>query len=381
MVNFTILAGGFSTFIATYVFDTDTSSLTLTKQTTTGENPSWIASHPQNSSILYAVNEVSPVGNLQSFIVDAVGGLKLVDTVSTGGSGPTFTNPLSTGEVSAMNFGSASCSLVATLPNDPLHFEKDSPVVDFPVNGGPSNPHMSLEHNGEVFVSDLGADKIWRLVNDGKPGKFRIQGQIHVAPGNGPRHMAIRNGILFTINEKTSTLTAQQIPAAPNGTTFPLLANVSIVPQDAPANASFAGAEILISEASDKFPDPLIYVSNRNLGPEFDPRGDSIAIFEFKNSTLVAGGNSTAASSVRRMHARQWQDGGSLTLKAQVFTGLRQIRSMALGHVADGGDEFLIAGANVDGGVAVFQRINGGRNLTEVARNAEIANRTSFVFV
>ncbi|KAF8953597.1 hypothetical protein BDZ97DRAFT_1929515 [Flammula alnicola] len=72
---------------------------------------------------------------------------------------------------------------------------------------------------------------------------------------------------------------------------------------------------------------------------------------------------------------------GSLTLKAQVFTGLRQIRSMALGHVADGGDKFLIAGANVDGGVAVFQRINGGRNLTEVARNVEIANRTSFVFV
>jgi len=390
MVNFTILAGGFSTFIATYVFDSDASSLLLAKQTETGANPSWIASHPKNSSILYAVNEIQPVGNLQSFLVGSDGGLTLVDTVSTGGSGPTFTNPLSTGEVTAMNFGSPNCSLVATLPDDPLHFQKDSPVVEFPVNGGPSNPHMSLEFQGEVFVPDLGADKIWRLVNDGAPGKFRIQGQIDVAPGNGPRHIAIRDGILFTINEKTSTLTAQQIPAAPNGTTFPLIANVSIIPPTISSQVSFAGAEILISEPTEKFPDPLIYVSNRNLGPDFDPQGDTIAIFEFKNST-----SSTPA---RRFHARQWnlrerrdveapaavpvsEVQGSLTLLSQVFTGLKQIRSMTLGPVAAGADEFLIAGANVDGGVAVFSRIDGGRNLTLVARNTDIANRTSFVFV
>ena len=86
------------------------------------------------------------------------------------------------------------------------------------------------------------------------------------------------DGILFTIHEKTSTLTAQVIPGAPNGTTFPLLANVSIVPTDLNFTGNFAAAEILISEVSDAFPTPLIYVSNRNLGPEFDPRGDSIAL-------------------------------------------------------------------------------------------------------
>ncbi|KIM43740.1 hypothetical protein M413DRAFT_443644, partial [Hebeloma cylindrosporum] len=354
MVSFTILAGGFSTFVATYVFNSDTSSLTLTKQTTTGENPSWIASHPQNSSILYAVNEIQPVGNLQSFIVETDGGLTLVDTVSTGGSGPTFTNVLSTGEVTAMNFGSPNCALIATLPDDPLRFQRDSLVVNFPVNGGPSNPHMSLEHDGEVLVPDLGADKIWRLVNDGAPGKFRVHGQIDVAPGNGPRHIAIRDNILFTLNEKTSTLTAQQIPASPNGTTFPLLANVSIVPSDVNFKGSFFAAEILISEPSERFPDPLIYVSNRNLGPEFDPRGDTIAIFEFKSSPVTPPTTTTIG---RRFHSRQWQardEGccstvnsitGSLTLQSQVFTGLKQIRSMTLGPVADGGDEFLVAGA------------------------------------
>lgn len=50
-----------------------------------------------------AVNEIQPVGQLQSFIVDSEGGLTNIDNVTTGGNGPTFTNPLSTGEVTGMN--------------------------------------------------------------------------------------------------------------------------------------------------------------------------------------------------------------------------------------------------------------------------------------
>jgi hypothetical protein len=260
---------------------------------------------------------------------------------------------------------------------------------------------MSLEHEGEVFVPDLGADKIWRLINDGAPGKFKVHGQIDVAPGNGPRHIAIQDDILFTINERTSTLTAQQIPAAPNGTTFPLIANVSIVPptpptgaSGAPFNGSFFAAEILITTPTEKFPDPLIYVSNRNLGPDLDPRGDSIAIFQFKRGSVAT------PPVRRRLHSRnliinskrepQTQEldctpvnpiEGTLELQAQVFTGLEQIRSMALGRVSDGGDEFLIAGGNVAGGVVVYRRVDGGRDLEEVARNTDIDSRTSFVFV
>jgi len=52
MVTLTILAGGFSSFIATYIFNSEAATLTLTKNTTTGTNPSWIASHPKNKSIL-----------------------------------------------------------------------------------------------------------------------------------------------------------------------------------------------------------------------------------------------------------------------------------------------------------------------------------------
>jgi len=513
MVNFTILAGGFTSFIATYVFDSDAGSLALVKQNPTGENPSWITGHRLNSSVLYAVNEVGPVGNLQSFLVDEEGSLTLVDTASTGGNGPTYAEALTTGHVSALNFGSPNASFISTTPEDPARFvESPNAVVGFPVGEGPSNPHQSLEFNGEVFVPDLGADKIWRLAPDGEAG-LKVQGQIDVAPGNGPRHIAIRDNVLFILHEKTSVLTAQVIPSAPNGTALPVLANVSIVPPEAATiNGSFFAAEIVISNPSSAFPDPLIYVSNRNLGPDFDERGDTIAIFEF--STLTEGGNSTETGApvpegtaapvptesgsalptttittaptvtetvktaatafttlvaakvapVRRahlepvgkrmikQHARQQQHkrqdygygdvppaapsapasvpasappasptgtgtgttitlsqsapsgtaaptatatgteagpvaptavptAATLRLANQVHTGLRQIRGFAIGKTEDGGDEFLIAGANLDGGVAVFKRTEGGRNLELVAKNEELESRTSFVFL
>ncbi|KAJ7088704.1 Lactonase, 7-bladed beta-propeller-domain-containing protein [Mycena epipterygia] len=391
MVNFTILAGGFASFIATYVFDSDTGTLSLTQQTETGTNPSWIASHPQNLSILYAVNELNPGGNLQSFTVDGTGGLQNVDNVTTGGNGPTFTVMLSTGEVTAMNFGSPNCSFVATVPGDPLHFERDSPVISFPIPAGaPSNPHMSLEVNDEVLVPDLGGDKIWRIVRNGAPGNFKVQGQIDVDKGTGPRHIAFHDNILFTVHETASTLTAQTIPAGPNGTALPLIANVTTFPADALPGSQFAAAEILISTPTDAFPNPLIYVSNRNISPNVtDPAGDTIAIFEFVNGTDCT--NTTTPASRRRMlhhpqRMRRQADSssgsqGQLNLLAQIPTGLQQIRSMALGRVDDGGDEFIIAGANTEGGVAVFQRVDGGRNLTLVARNLDLGNRTSFVFV
>lgn len=232
-----------------------------------------------------------------------------------------------------------------------------------------------------------------------------IHGNVHPFSSSHHRYsnQSLADGILFIINELTSTLIAQQIPGAPNGTIFPLLANVSIIPPENQAlvrdgKATFAGAEIIISQPSPRFPDALIYVSNRNLGPEFDPRGDAIAIFEYKNST------SSISGTQRRAHGRDWPsrrqaddlvDGtsgypnvhpintinASLTLQTHVFTGLRQIRGMAIGRVDDGSEEFLVAGGNLDGGVAVLKRVDGGRNLTLVARNGDVATRTSFVFV
>ncbi|KAJ7489302.1 hypothetical protein FB451DRAFT_1553146 [Mycena latifolia] len=183
--------------------------------------------------------------------------------------------------------------------------------------GTPSNPHMSFEIYDEVFVPDLGGDKIWRIT--------------------------------------ASTLTAQVIPDGPNGTALPLLANVTTIPADVLPSSKFAAAELLISTPTDAFPTPLLYFVN---GTEHDQHPPHDA------PTHAPPGRGRRAAAPRRADPQQ-------------------IQSMALGRADNGGAEFIIAGTNTEGGVAVFQRVDGGINLTLAlaARNFELGNRTSFVFV
>ncbi|KAI0682204.1 putative isomerase YbhE [Earliella scabrosa] len=349
MVNFTILAGGYSTFVVSYLFNSDTNALTVLNQSPTGVNPSWLSLHPTNRSVLYAVNE-NAQGGLQSFLVGKDGVLSgPIDTISSGGDSPAFTTPLSTGQVAVMNYNSGDGLIVPTQPGNPLQFSSSHTPIKF--NAPVSHPHMAVEHGSEVFVPDLGADKVWRLVENGSPGNFRVQGQIDQPAGSGPRHIAVRGNTLYTLHELASTLTQQEIPCAPNGTTGPLIANFSIVPSGLPQGAMMAAGEILLTEASPKFPEPFIYVSNRNTGVQ-DPRGDSIAIFRIQPKLQLVG---------------------------HVFTGLDQIRGMEFGGPEK---EFLIASGVAGGaGTIMLKRTEGGKNLEILTRNLQIPTRTTFVWL
>ena len=52
---------------------------------------------------------------------------------------------------------------------------------------------MAVQHGDEVLVPDLGADKIWRLIqsSESTPADWVIQGQIEQPEGSGPRHIAL----------------------------------------------------------------------------------------------------------------------------------------------------------------------------------------------
>jgi 6-phosphogluconolactonase (cycloisomerase 2 family) len=160
---------------------------------------------------------------------------------------------------------------------------------------------------------------------------------------------------LFTLHELDNSLTVQAISQSPNGVSV-TLATANVVPtdNDVPAGAKFAAAEILIPPTSQQFPTPFIYTSNRNIGTP-DPRGDSIAIFQF----------------LARLGQRP-----ELKLINHVFTGLQKIRGMAFNEEG----LFLVAGASDRGGIKVFRRVDGGKNLKEVASNAELGERTTFVW-
>ncbi|PPQ73722.1 hypothetical protein CVT24_006979 [Panaeolus cyanescens] len=361
MVQFKFLAGGYDFFIATYVFNSATSSLTLTSKSPSGQNPSWISLNPTNHSLLYAVNE-NWYGSLQSFGINQSGSLSpAIDTVYSGGDVPAFAVALSTGSVAVMNYQSGTGRIVPTISgSSSSKFDPNSPIITFPQpSGGVSHPHMALEYQGEILVPDLGGDTIWRLKQASGSTSYQIQGSIPQPKGSGPRHIAIYNDRLFTIHELSSTLSVQTIPAQPSGssTTF---ATVSIIPSNPPSGATWAAAEILIPPPTSRFPTPYIYVSNRNTANN-SPQGDSIAIFE---------------------HINKGQSNEGLRLVNQVFTGLNQIRGMEFGNADQGGEEFLAAsGVAGSGGVVVFRRTDGGRNLEIVARNTDVLTRTSFVWL
>ena len=163
--------------------------------------------------------------------------------------------------------------------------------------------------------------------------------------------MTSLGNVVYTLHEISNTLTQQTIPPAPNGTTS-VTASFSILPPNPPPQAEWHAGEILLTEASPKFPHAYIYVSNRNTGPVLDPRGDSIAIFKVEPK---------------------------LKFIKHVYTGLDQIRGMEFG-----GDqsEFLVAsGVAGNAGVIMLKRTKGGADLEIVAKDTVLPTRTSFVWL
>jgi hypothetical protein len=141
------------------------------------------------------------------------------------------------------------------------------------------------------------------------------------------------------------------VPSYPNGTSS-ILTTVSSLPIDRPANSTFAAAELLLPPPSRRFPRPHIYVSNRNIGATPDARGDSIAILEPHTMAVVA----------------------------QVYTGLVNIRGIALG-LGKEGESYIVAMGAVSGGIVIYRRIEGGAGLVEVVRNSTAVARTTAVMI
>jgi 6-phosphogluconolactonase (cycloisomerase 2 family) len=240
------------------------------------------------------------------------------------------------------------------VTSDGLHFSSTGTTLTF--TGSPSHPHQVYEVNGEVLIPDLGADQIWRLSNSG--GTWKNVGGLAQPKGSGPRHVQVVNGTLFVLHELASTLTAQPLGASGSSAdTSAIVSSVYIVPPDAPSvssGAKWQAAEILIPPTSAAFPTQYIYASNRNTGtPGSDPRGDAITVLTYTNNKLNIVGYS--------------------------YTGISQVRGMEFGGPDN---QYLIAGGVVGtAGVAVFQRTNGGANLTLIARDTTLPTRTSFVWL
>ncbi|KAF8325283.1 Lactonase, 7-bladed beta-propeller-domain-containing protein [Cantharellus anzutake] len=345
--SYTIIAGTFTSFINTYSFNDPgcfgTPSISLVGQSAYAQ-AGWVELHPNNASILFSAIHTEP-GYVASYLIDSNGLLKQFSNTSSSGNDPPHLLVMQTGrEVVVPNYGSGNVQS-HYLAEDELTFIGSSNVVTLqgsgpnPTRQGAPHPHQAVKYENEVLVPDLGSDKVWRLTKSGT--NWLISGFIQQPFGTGPRHIVPFGDNLYTLHELSSTLTAQTIPPLGSSTPPQLLANLSTLPTDIPANSTYGAAELELTPVSESFPKRYLLASNRNVSPSpsaIDPRGDTIGIFEVEPD---------------------------LRLVKQVYTGLQQIRGMKIG--GDKG-QYVIAAGLTGGGVAVFERVEGGTNLKLLAR-------------
>ncbi|KAF8518678.1 putative isomerase YbhE [Hysterangium stoloniferum] len=356
MVNFTILVGGFTSVISTFSFVPGPSvgsngTLKLLSQSNSGNAPSWIGRSPHNSSILYAVNEVTN-GQLVSFIINNDGTVDLIASTTSGGNGPPHLLPLQQcNEVAIVNYGSGD-ALVVPLQDDLLHFATDPapPLITFnPAPNAISHPHQTVEVGDQLFIADLGSDKVWRM-NKTSTGTWGITSYITQPTGSGPRHMIVQDGIMYLLHEVAVSLTSQKIPDN-NETSSPFISTSLTTPPGVNL-ADYTAAEIQIPVPMDECSQKYIYTSNRQINGTEDPLGDTIAIFSL-------------------------EDDGSFELVKHVPTGVNNLR----GFILDPSGRYLVLGGNVSGGVKVFERIDGGADLVLVAASDEVPTASTFVWL
>ena len=166
---------------------------------------------------------------------------------------------------------------------------------------------------------------------------------------------------MYTVTELTSNLTAHSLPPLPAP---PKLLSITSTLQLQPGEVlgDRAAAELLLapalrgnrrgsssSEGGDR-PKPFLYATNRN---DPSPEGDPLAIISLEDPTTPA-------------------------LIREVHTGLRHLRGAAIGG-EDG--RYIIMGGTFGGGVKMYERIEGGRALMEIAALPDIEGPTGFLWL
>lgn len=152
---------------------------------------------------------------------------------------------------------------------------------------------------------------------------------------------------MYTILELTNFVSAHKAPPLPAEPTF--LISTPTKRNPLPYPNEMLAAEILIPTPNERFQTPYLYVSNRN---DPSPEGDTISIFAIADDTL--------------------------DLISEVATGLNHVRGMTFGGVDS---EWLVAGGTKGGGVKVFQRVEEGKNLKEVAHDPTVQSPTGFAWL
>ncbi|KAG6844938.1 hypothetical protein H0H87_002271 [Tephrocybe sp. NHM501043] len=326
-----IFTASYTKEVSTLAFDPKAGSITVSSTVTVGHHPSWITFYPGDHSLVFTGLEQAD-GKAIALKFDEQGKGKIVAEVPTG-------------TVATLPISSEAPYFLASAPSSLIQLKGTGPDVSRQEGSHPHQVIISEEH-GELLVPDLGGDVVRRF-QVGGAGGLEHRGDIQFVAGGGPRHVAFYDGYLYTLLELSSELVKHKFPLHPSPPI--LVKSTPTMSKPFPRPNGMLAAEVLIPAPNSTFPTPYLYLSNRN---DPSPEGDIIAIF------AISGPD-------------------TLDLVAEVRSGLNHLRGMVFGGPDS---KWLVAGGGVGGGVKVFERIDGGKNLKIVAENSEVEAITGFLW-
>jgi 6-phosphogluconolactonase len=330
--------------------DPSTGALSAPALVAETRNPSFLAASP-DGRFLYAVNEVdavegTPGGSITAYAVDkAAGTLRLLNSQSTKGGGPCHVSVA--GRLAFVaNYGGGSVAAYPIKADGSLE-----PASAFVQHAGSSvnparqkGPHahgVTPDPSGRfLYVPDLGLDqvKVYRI--DAATGGLAAAAPVAIAPGSGPRHIALsRDGRrAYVINEMTLMLNVFARDVTSGGLNE--IQTLSTLPAGHTVTTALSTAEVLL-HPSGRF----LYGSNRGH--------DSLAVFAVDATT------------------------GQLALVEHVPTGGKTPRAFNI----DPTGTFLVAGNQNSDSVVVFRIDPKTGKLTATGQPATVGKPVSVEFV
>ncbi len=268
-----------------YVGRLDLETGRLGELTLAGEsvNPSFLALSPDRRH-LYAVSESAgslyagkPSGTVKAFAIDATTGLlSPVNQATSGGKGPCHLTVSPDGNsVFVANYG-GTVALLPVLPDggvgEPTGVIQHEGHSVHPTRQKQPYAHsINLSPDGRfAYAANLGTDTLYTCRVDSAAGTLTPAGETNLAPGSGPRHLALHpdDRHAYLINELANNITVLARDSSTGAMT--VLQTVTTLP------ASFTGnnttAEVAV-HPSGRF----VYGSNRGH--------DSIAVFAVDPAT------------------------------------------------------------------------------------------------
>jgi len=189
-------------------FNTETGELSNKQLAVAVENPSFITFSP-NRKFIYAVGE-GQTSAITAFKLHDDGTLKFINSESSNGKGPCHVSLNESGDKAVVsNYGSGTISMHSINENGSIkkasqifnHNEKDKK---------PSHAHSAQFYEDNIFVSDLGRNRLYQYKLNDEIYKIESKSIINIEGNPGPRHFSITKdgNFIYVINEYGGSITS-----------------------------------------------------------------------------------------------------------------------------------------------------------------------------